>query len=425
MTQHTRPSRRRRRMALAVPLTAALVCAATACSAGSVTPTSTTTSASVARFQLARLARQDVAAGAPGVLVRVDDGHGSPIQIARQAAWSVADHKLGVDDQFKMGSNSKTMVATVILQLVAEHRIELTDPVDKWLPGLVPNGHAITLGMLLNHTSGLFNHSNDPAVLKTFTGQDTRQWTPQELVAAAVEHGPLFAPGARFSYSNTNYVTLGLVAEKATGQRLADLIQQRIVKRLHLEHTYLSSGVIQPTDPHLAHGYEPDAAHLGPVLPAGTPPGTHFVGGSRADGYVDVTRIGLTTEAGAGGVISTADDWARFDKALLSGRLLPRAQMREMRTTVSEGSSTPNRYGLGLEQIVTPCGTAWGHGGQVPGYSSEDYTDGTGQRTVSVFTSTIFGLASPRTGRADQALVNAAVCAMFDKPVPRATASSS
>ena len=73
-----------------------------------------------------------------------------------------------------MGSNTKTMVATVILQLVAEHRLALTDPVAKWLPGLVPNGRAITVRMLLNHTSGLFNYRDDPAVLKAFTGHDAR-----------------------------------------------------------------------------------------------------------------------------------------------------------------------------------------------------------------------------------------------------------
>lgn len=71
-----------------------------------------------------------------------------------------------------------------------------------------------------------------------------------------------------------------------------------------------------------------------------------------------------------------------------------------MRSTVSEGPSTKNRYGLGLGQVVTPCGTVWGHVGQVPGYSSEDYADSAGQRTVSVLTTTVFDLAGPKAGAA-------------------------
>lgn len=380
----------------------------------------------VAGARLAALAQQDVDAGAPGVIVRVNDGHGRPIEIARQASWSRADHSLAANDEFRMGSNTKTMVATVVLQLVAEHRLKLSDPVGERLPGMVPNGSAITVRMLLNHTSGLFNYTNDPDVLKAFTGQDTRAWTPRELLAAAVRHDPLFAPGTDYSYSNTNYVALGLIAEKTTGHTLGDLIQRRITGPLHLKNTYLVTGTSSGTAKSrtLAHGYEPDAAHLAPLLPPGTPAGTAFAGPDRPAGYVDTTFVNASTEWAAGGMVSTAQDWARFDSALISGKLLPPAQLKEMRTTVAEESEFPNRrYGLGLERVVTPCGAVWGHSGQVPGYSSEDYTDATGRRTVSVFTSTIFGLASPKPAAANQALVNAAVCTMLGKPIPAMPAS--
>ncbi|GAA2614533.1 serine hydrolase domain-containing protein [Paractinoplanes durhamensis] len=352
--------------------------------------------------ELAAAAQRVVDAGAPGVIVRVDDGHGRVTSLARQVPWSRADHVLAAGDRFRMGSNTKTMVATVVLQLVAEHRLRLTDPVEKWLPGAIPNGSAITLRMLLGHTSGLFNYTYDPDVLQAFTGQDTRVWAPRELIAAAVRHDPLFAPGTAYAYSNTNYIALGLVAEKAGGRTLADLIQQRIAGPLHLTDTYLGTG--RST----AHGYEPA------VLPPGTPAGLAFAGPSRPDGYVDTTGINFSTEWAAGGIVSTAPDWARFDRALLSGKLLPPVLMTEMRTTVAEEAEFPNRrYGLGLEQVVTPCGTVWGHSGQVPGYSSENYTDATGRRTVSVLTSTIFGLSAPNAGAANQDLVNAAVCSMF------------
>jgi D-alanyl-D-alanine carboxypeptidase len=394
MTEHTRRRRAATTLALATILTGAIIAAP----------------ALAAQIdQLTRLAQQDVDAGAPGVIVRVDDGTGSPIEIARQAAWTRPDHTLTADDRFRMGSSTKTMVATLVLQLVAEHRLALTDPVGKWLPGRIPNGQAITLRMLLNHTSGLFNDINDPAVLAAFTGQDTRRWIPQQLIAAAVQHPPLFAPGTHYSYSNTNYIALGLVLEKATGRRLADLIDERIVRPLNLHNTYLGTQRRK-----LAHGYEPDAAHLAPLLPPGTPVGTAFVGPARGD-HVDTTWVNDSTEWAAGGIVSTAQDWARFQTALMSGKLLPPAQFEEMRTTVVEDTPQGNRYGLGLEEVVTPCGTVWGHVGQVPGYSSENYTDATGRRTVAIFTSTVFGLAEPKAGTADQALVNAAVCAMLDR----------
>ncbi|MFJ9896763.1 serine hydrolase domain-containing protein [Streptomyces sp. NPDC091280] len=408
-------------LALATALTGTL----TACTAADAAQTNTRTSAArlgvpaAEEAQLAALARQVVGAGAPGALVRVDNGRGRPTVIARQASWARADHTLTADDEFRMGSNTKTMVATVILQLVAEQRLQLTDPVEKWLPGLVPNGSAITLRMLLDHTSGLYNIiPGDPDVLKTFTGQNTRRWPPEELLAAGVRHDPLFPPGTRYSYSNTGYIALGLVAEKVTGQRLSDLIQERIARPLGLKNTYLVNASDRTRSPRLAHGYEPDAARLAPLLWPGIPAGTAFVGPTRPAGYIDATWINENTEWAAGSMVSSARDWARFDTALMSGRLLPLAQLKEMKTTVAEESGNPNRYGLGLERKVTPCGAVWGHDGQAPGYSSWDYTDATGRRTVSVHVPTIFGIAAPKPAAATEALLNAAICAMLDKPIP-------
>lgn len=410
-------------LALAAALTGSLAVAAGAQSA----PRSQSGQPGVMSGQkatLARLAQEVVDANVPGVAVRIDKGNARVIEIARQARWTKTDHRLTPRDGVRMGSNTKTMVATVVLQLVAEHRLKLTDPVSKWLPGLIPNGSAITLRMLLNHTSGLFNYTYDPVVLKAFTGQDPRLWTPPQLIAAAVAYDPLFAPGTAYSYSNTNYVALGLVAEKATGHHLNELIQKRIAAPLHLKNTYLVTSSRATKNRRLAHGYEPDAAHLAPVLPPGLPADTAFAGPARPAGYVDTTRINMSTEWAAGGIVSTLHDWARFDTALMSGKLLPPAQLKEMKTTVAEESGNPNRYGLGLEKKITACGTVWGHDGQVPGYSSWAYTDDTGQRTVSVVTTTIFGIANPKASAANQALLDAAICTMLDKTPTSPSADS-
>jgi D-alanyl-D-alanine carboxypeptidase len=412
-------------LALGALAMAAVLGAATACASGgtkhsAAAPTAgreSTASAAV----LDLLARQLVDDGVPGVIVRVDDGHGATIQIAHQAAWSVPDHVLSPGDQFRMGSNTKTMVAALVLQLVAAHTVSLDDSVQKWLPGMIPKGSAITIRMLLDHTSGLYDYLDDPRILKVFTGRDTRVWAPQELLAVAASHPPLFAPGAEYSYSNTNYVALGLILQKATGQSLANLIQDRIAKPLGLTGTYLAPYTPDPADTKLADGYEPDAATIGPLLFPGTPAGTSFAGPARGQ-YVDTTWINDSGDWAAGGVISTAADWAKFQSALVSAKLFPQAQVKEMETTVSEGSQTENRYGLGLEHVVTACGDVWGHDGQAAGYSTWNYTDDTGTRTVAVFASTIFGLAEPKTSAARQTLLNAAVCAMLDKPIPAGTA---
>lgn len=214
-------------LALAVSLAVAPVLPAAA----------TTTPAAEA---LDRLARELVDAGAPGVIVRVDDGSGRPVEIARQAGWTRKDHLLGAGDEFREGSNTKTVMATLVLQLVAEGKLALTDPVEKWLPGQVPGGAAITLRMLLNHTSGLFDYTEDPAVLPSILGKDRRPWTSAELLAVGVKHDPLFAPGTKWSYSNTNYAAIGAVLEQVTGASLAVLVRDRIARPLHLTHTWAS-----------------------------------------------------------------------------------------------------------------------------------------------------------------------------------------
>lgn len=368
--------------------------------------------------QLETLIRQEVAAGAPGVAVRVELGRGRVISRAGQAAWT-RDHRLSADDQFRMGSNTKTMTAALVLQLVAEHRLVLQDPVEKWLPGLVPNGRNITLRMLLNHTSGLYDYIQDPGSLARVTGADTSAVRPEELLAVSAQYPPLFAPGAEYAYSNTNYVALGLVLEKATGQNVATLLQRRIIRPLGMHDTYLATSGVSRDGAKLADGYEPDAEHLAPLLPPGVPEGTAFSGPARGE-HVLVTSLSPAWAWTAGAIVSTPADEQRFLRALASGKLLPPAQLAEMKTTVVETPGDPDsaRYGLGFERYVSPCGPVWGHTGAVPGYSSQNYTDETGRRSVTVVATTLFGMRAEGVAAADRKVVDAAICTMLGKPLP-------
>ncbi|MFI7451968.1 serine hydrolase domain-containing protein [Nonomuraea sp. NPDC049714] len=365
---------------------------------------------------LTSLARQEIEAGAPGVIVRVDPGRGKPLRIAEQASWTRNDHHLTADSQFRMGSNVKTMVATLILQLVAERRLKLDDPVATWLPA-IENGRAITVRMLLDHTSGLADYLLTPDALKTLTGQDERTWTPSQLLTLGLQQPALFAPGKEHAYSNTNYIALGMILEKVTKRSVADLIQQRIARPLGLRHTYLSADAGSRDGDRLAHGYEPDAARLAEMNLPEVAAGLSFTGPQRV-GHVDVVGLDPAITWAAGAVVSTPRDWGRFLSALMSGKLLPPAQLAQMRVTVKDPSDASARYGLGLQRHTNSCGTVWGHTGGIPGYSSQNYTDSTGRRTVTVVTTTLFGLRDEKLAVADRKLIDAAICVMLGKPVP-------
>ncbi|MEU1734158.1 serine hydrolase domain-containing protein [Streptosporangium sp. NPDC020145] len=420
---HDRAVRRRRpRVAAALALAASLVANSVAlASPAAATQSSASQTGDEARSaQLRRLARELVAAGAPGVIARIDDGDGRPVEIAEQASWTRRDHLLKAGDEVRMGSNTKTMMATLVLQLVAEGRVALSDPVEKWLPGRVPNGRTITLRMLLNHTAGLFDYTEDPALRPSILGRDRRRWTPEKLLAVGVKHDPLFAPGTKWSYSNTNYAAIGAVLERVTGTSLANLVRDRIARPLGLRHTYYATDSTW-RGPY-ARGYEPDAAHMPPTVPAGL---RNFAG-TRHDGHVDVSGNDPGWGGPAGAMVSTAQDWARFSTALMSGKLLPAAQLAQLRATVPVDPREPDGagYGLGVQTSATPCGTFWGHDGGIPGYLTTNVTDRAGGRTATLIVlaeSWAEYESDPKLAKAAQAFQLAAICAMFGKAAPAHT----
>lgn len=329
-----------------------------------------------------------VDAGATGAFVRVDDGH--RVVTATAGLGRLAPPRpIRAGDEVRVGSITKTFMSVTTLQLVAEHRLSLDDTVQRWLPGQVPGGDAITVRMLLNHTSGLYNYTDAPGFLPGLIADPNRVWTPAEIVASATAHPPLFAPGQGWSYSNTNYILVGLILQKATGRDVADLVRRQITGPLHLDHTYLArTGDFRGP---YAHGY---------ATPALT-----------GAGYLDVSTWNPSWAWTAGAMVSTAPDLSRFYQALLSGRLLPGPLLRQMLTTVDQGGGTG--YGLGIFTATTPCGTFWGHNGGITGYSSLAVTDATGSRSaVLLVPTTLDPSAQQALGQAEVS----AVCTMFDQP---------
>ncbi|MFJ5829888.1 serine hydrolase domain-containing protein [Streptomyces sp. NPDC093089] len=304
--------------------------------------------------------------GVPGAVVHTRDGRGQ---------WAATAGVRGVADHYRIASITKTFVATVLLQLQAEGRIDLDDPVEKWLPGVVRgNGHdgrKITVRQLLNHTSGIYDVTSDRGFAEkvfgpAFLEHRYDRWTPQQLVSIAMTHAPDFAPGTDWKYSNTNFVLAGLVIEKVTGRPYGKAVENRIVKPLKLRATSVpGTDVTMPNPSSPAYSQltdEPDA----PIH--------------------DVSELSPTLAYAAGEMISDSRDLQTFFRALLSGRLLPKAEQRELTTTVSAARIDPNlRYGLGLMQLKLSCGKdVWGHGGGIHGSTSQAVTTKDGRHSLAV-----------------------------------------
>jgi len=357
--------------------------------------------------QLRLLSGKVLASGSPGYLARVDDS-----RHVTSTAVGLADlatrRPLRSTDQFEIGSNTKVFTSTLALQLVGRGQLSLDDSVEKHLPGVVPGGKDITVRMLLQHTSGLFNYTADPAWQKAADAHPDQLYTPEQLVAIAMKHKPDFAPGTSWNYSNTNYILIGMIVEKVSGHTLADLVDHRIARPLGLTHTYLVKTVAPYTGPGYAHGY------------------TVRFKGSRPT-YQDMSKNAIGGWGGAAGaIVSTPEELARFFSALMRGKLLPPAQLAEMKHTVPLPKSFPfaGGYGLGLMKIDSPCGTVWGHGGDTFGHHSTAVVSADGRRTAITDTNAEpSDVDGPVPGALHFAKVafaaeHATVCVMLDKPIP-------
>ncbi|MET9663671.1 serine hydrolase domain-containing protein, partial [Streptomyces sp. NPDC006510] len=285
--------------------------------------------------------------GMPAALASVKDREGRTRTYTAGVGDLATGSKVPRNGQVRIGSNTKTFTAVVVLQLVGEGKIGLDAPVDTYLPGLVRgkgiDGRHITVRQLLQHTSGLPNYTEYDLQL--------RHYDPRELLDIALQHEARFAPGTKWEYSNTNYVLAGLIVQKVTGRPLAGELDRRVIKRVGLHHTYFPApGDATIREPH-PKGYD---------------------GGSAGAPLSDVTEMDPSWAWAAGQMISTNSDLNRFFTALLGGRLLPAAQLAQMRTTVpAEYFGSGARYGLGLVSFPLSCGGVyWGHGGSFPGYET-------------------------------------------------------
>ncbi|GIE90168.1 serine hydrolase domain-containing protein [Actinoplanes regularis] len=335
-----------------------------------------TTGVDPERPELRKAIEEIVDSGFLGVSLRVHDDLGAWAGSAGAAELGGAAKPL-TNGQVRIGSNTKTFTATLVLRLVAEGRIELDAPAAYHLPELMLDDR-ITVRMLLQHTSGLFNFTGEvyedgtvvPGIPIPYGATGTewlekrfRSYQPRELVELALSKPARFEPGTGWSYSNTNYVLARLLIEKVTGRTVAEE-----TRRLILEPLGLSGTVLPGASPEI---FEPFARAY------------YRYEDSGEQRTIDVTRQNPSWIAGGGDMISTLQDLHTFICALLGGRLLPAPLLAEMCTPHPTG--IPNMgYGLGVFVVDTEHGdTVISHNGAAVGHATLMYGTPGGTKTLT------------------------------------------
>jgi len=275
------------------------------------------------------------------------------------------EQPIAPDDQFRIGSNTKTMTGTVVLQLVEEGLLGLDDPVSKYRDG-VPNGENIAIEQMLTMRSGLADYTSTPELATAMDETPQRVWTPDEVLALSFAQPPAFPPGEGYLYSNANTVLLGLIIEQVTGMPLEQAFEERIFGPLGLERTLLPARTSNELPEQHAQGYlfgtvtefMADGGVLPPEQAAQAEDGT-----LAPD---DVTDMNPSWGWAAGAGISTTNDLARYVEALVEGELLGEQMQRERIASVQPIDPDSPAYG----QAIVKYGELYGHTGELPGYNT-------------------------------------------------------
>lgn len=252
---------------------------------------------------------------------------------------------------FGAGSVTKTFTSALILQLAEEGKLSLADPLHRWLPGYANIDSTITIQRLLAHTSGVYNFTDNPLWGDSLFADPGRIWTPDEIVRYFVQE-PSFSQGRSWAYSNTGYVLLGMIAEKASGSRLAVEFRKRFLEPFELRNTFL----------------EPDEEVRGELVH----PWSDFTGEGEPDDISSFPRQGIYSSAwAAGAIVSTPSDMAAWGYALYGRRILHDSSLARLLTILTLNTGTPvTGYGLGVFRYTLEGKTLYGHGGNVFGYST-------------------------------------------------------
>lgn len=325
---------------------------------------------------------------APGAIVGVwVDGRGwtatrGTTRKGVKDAPTVADHT-------RIGSITKTFTGTVIMQLVAEDRLMLSDTIDRWFPW-IPNASQITVRELGDMSSGINTYTADPATLERYFGAPQTVWKPIELVRAGASQAPKFPPGQGFFYSNTNFLMLGQIAEKLTGKPIARLMRERIFAPLGMTETSYPYTTALPKP--YWNGYT----------------NQNFVGTEIHDS----THWSPTFFSSAGQIVSTLGDLKVYARAIGTGSLIGKAAQRQRLQPNPASVAAGREYDFAIGRDH-----GWiTHSGEVPGYNTQFGYLPKLRATVVVLTNT--DMANPNGAAPAPTLLSALAKTIAPQNVP-------
>lgn len=295
----------------------------------------------------------------PGIVALVAD-HARNINWVYAAGVSDIPNNVPANPSytFRIGSNTKTFVVTVLLQLVAEGKVSLDDKLSKFFPEF-QNANKITIAMLCNMTSGIPNYSEDEYFVDRMLNQPKKVWSPLELVRIGINKQFTFEPGTGWKYSNTNTILLGMIIEKITQNSLQEEIATRIVDKLGLRQTaFLTSGTELPGIH--GRGYYEDV----------------YVQGADMTEHYDISWGWA-----AGSAYSTPRELQKYVEALVGGGLLPDDIQTIRFSEHIVHFDEKIAYGLG----ILKRGTFYGHNGSLPGFTSSMYHSAEKNCTVIIY----------------------------------------
>ena len=294
---------------------------------------------------------------APAVSVAVLHGQDTVLMRGYGLASREANRKADASTVYEIGSITKQFTSSGIMRLVERGKVSLDDPISKYVPDLPAHEQNVKIRQLLNHTSGVHNYTASPEWMKTWS-QDL---TPRQVVAFVDKDTLDFPSGTRYSYSNTGYVLLGMVIEKASGQPYATFVQKEFFGPLGLTQTsYCPS---HPTDSRFAVGYQ-----------------------MKNDTLKVADYLSMTHPFSAGAICSTVRDLVKWQRALVAGKVVSPKSFEQMTTPDSLPGGRRMNYGFGLTVGQMGSKKVIAHGGGIFGFTTAGLFVPEDAINVAVFT---------------------------------------
>lgn len=280
----------------------------------------------------------------PGAAVIVTEGGKPVFERGRGLADIEAKRPITPGTVFRMGSITKQFSAAVVLQLVAEGKLSLDDPLSKFFPDYPQPGASATVRQLLNHTVGVQSYTGIPGWM--VEEKTNKAYTTEQMIAEFRDLPSPSKPGEKFAYNNSGYVLVGAVIEKVTGKPWHEVVDERIAKPLGL--TTIRYGVLESETPNMATGYTERDGKVAPSL-----------------------KIHMSVPHAAGALIGSVQDLAKWNAAFHAGKVVPQPYYAQMiaPTVLPDGEKSP--YGFGISNLDVRGRDAVGHGGGIFGFSTD------------------------------------------------------